>query len=197
MGQRTDDPEFEFGANCGLGTGLAAPLWLINETPKLVYARFSMIEKCDIDSCIGRPIPPNDRVFTLEQTPGDPCWWAYHGDWDVAWLLRFAPPTFAQFVLHHPASDRTYFYDDFNANDRDPRFTHNTLTCTPWFDCGFNGVCCIRWGPEAKKILEDLNITYEYDRFMELWPRDDGKMVYKFCRIKESTNIKILFDPNA
>lgn len=197
MGQRTDDPEFEFGAACGLGFGLAAPLWLLNETPKFVYARFSMIKRCDIPSCAGKPYPPNDRVFRLEQEPGFPCWWTYHGDWDVYWQFRSVPPTWIQFGLTHTGENLWYFYDDFNANNRDPRFTHNILACTPFFDCGFDGVACIRWGPEAKHILNAINMTYEYDRFMELRPLDNGNMVYKFCRIKESTNIKILFDPTT
>ncbi|GAH76571.1 unnamed protein product, partial [marine sediment metagenome] len=33
------------------------------------------------------------------------------------------------------------------------------------------------------------------DLFMELRPLPDGKLVYKFCRLRDATNIKILFEP--
>lgn len=195
MGQRMENPEYEFGNDCNIGEGLAAPLWLDGETPRYVYMRFSLIELCNIPACVGKPIPPNDRVFRLEQNALDPCIWEYDIDFYVFWRLYNAPPPHCEFEIFHRPSFKLYFGDVFNANDRDPRFGTNVRNCGELNTCGFNGIACVRWGPEAETILNGLNMEYEYSLFMELWPIPDGKIVYKFCRLQDATNVKILFDP--
>ena len=195
MGQRQDSPDYDFGPDCNRVEQLVYPLWGDGETPKYVYMRFSLLEKCTKIACDPHPHPPNDRVFRLTQEPGDSCWWAYHGDWEVAWQFRPGLPKTVEFRLNLPFPALWYFDHMFNPDVFDSRFAFNHLNCLTPSVCAHGGFACVRWGPEAETILSGLNMTYESDLFMELWPLVDGKIVYKFCRLEDATNIKILFDP--
>lgn len=194
MGQRMESPDYEFGDDCNLGEVLAAPLWLDGETPRFIYMRFSQIQLCDIPACVGNPLPPNDRVFKLEQNAIDKCLWEYDIDFYIYWRLFSVPPTWTEFDLYHRPTNKHYFTADRDANASDPRFALNEASCVNPNTCGSGGQACVRWGPEAETVLENLNMTYERDLFMELWPLDDGRMVYKFCKRSELTNVKILYD---
>ncbi|GAI15960.1 unnamed protein product [marine sediment metagenome] len=56
MGQRMRDEPIVYGDDCAAG-------WPPDKTPKYVYARFALIEKCPDPNLI----PPNDRTFKLTQ----------------------------------------------------------------------------------------------------------------------------------
>ncbi len=195
MGQRQDKTEIEYGNDCLLGYNLAAPLWLLGETPKYVYVRFSQIKKCDIPFCAAAPSPANDRVFKLTQDPDHPCQWTYTNEWMVDWWLHSVPPTYAYFELYHYPSAARYFYDFYNANDRDPRFTHNISSCEEIYTCGYGGIAAVTWKLESLKVMELLNIKTQNDLFMEMRPLDDGSKVYKYCKLSQATNIKVLYAP--
>ncbi len=196
MGQRQDKTEIEYGNDCHLGENLAAPLWLPGETPKYIYMRLSNIKKCDTPECVNVASPPNDRVFKLTQDEYDPCKWAYTNAWMVTWLLHSVPPTYAEFEVYHYPSSRYYFYDFYNANDRDPRFTANGWDCGVYRMCGYEGIARVTWKLESLKLMELLNIKPQNDLFMEMRPKDDGSRVYKYCKLSQGTNIAIAYDPD-
>ncbi len=195
MGQRQDKDEIEYGNDCLLGYNLAAPLWLLGKTPKYVYIRFSQIKKCNTPECVNVASPPNDRVFKLTQEDENPCKWSYTNDWMVHWLLHQVPPTWVEFEAYHYPSSRYYFYAFYNANERDPRFTANEWDCGVYRMCGYEGIARVSWKLESLKVMDLLNIKPQKDLFMEMRPKEDGSRVYKYCKLSQSTNIKILYAP--
>jgi len=195
MGQKQYLEEIAYGNNCLLGYNLAAPLWLLGETPKYIYMRFSVIKKCNTEFCVGAPSPWNDHCFKLTQSAVNPCKWTYTNDWMVTWQLVSVPPTYVHFELYHYPSEARYFYDYYNANDRDPRFTANTLGCEEIFTCGYNGIAIATWRLESIELMTALNIEKSNKILMEMRPLANGRKVYKFCGLRDSTNIAILLEP--
>ncbi len=196
MGQRMDKPDIVYGNRCTLGEQLAAPLWLPGETPKYVYMRFSEIKLCDTERCEGYPVPPNDRVFKLTQSDVDACFWNYVGDWAVEWQLRQVVGTWVSFGLYYPPGMAWYFQDDFKTQGDGARNGFNRCTCEPFNMCGVGGIAVVSWQLEAMAILNSLNMKALSDIFMEMRPLVDGNRVYKFCRLKDATNIAIEYEPS-
>lgn len=190
-----DKPDIVYGNRCVLGEQLAAPLWLIGETPKYVYMRFSEIKLCDTERCEGYPVPPNDRVFKLTQCDVDPCFWQYSNEWVVTWQLRKPLGTWVMFDLYHPFGMFHSFQEDFNCDTGDPRFGWNRSSCEAFNTCGQGGIAVVTWQLEAMAILNALNMKALSDIFMEMRPLVDGNKVYKFCRLEDATNIAIEYEP--
>ncbi|MBA7674907.1 hypothetical protein ES703_83132 [subsurface metagenome] len=188
MGQRMDDIPIEFGADC-------SECWPPDETPKYLYARFSIVKRRTDqvpDVCL---TPPNDRVFKLTQDPLEPCAWFYD---QAGWTVRF------DLILMGPGNTWLYLDDDPGNHYyssvtpscyQEGTVLHNDFDGTEPIRCGYNGLGIVTWNPQATKLLSDINMSKASDLFMELRPLEDGKLVYKFCRLQDATNIKILFEP--
>lgn len=188
MGQRLDDIPIVYGDNCNIG-------WAPGKTPKFVYARFSGLVKCPDNPPTFYSIPPNDRVFRLRQDVGIPCRWAVSsGPWDVTlWLTPL--PLRTTLVIQNNVDLGLYFSaQPLGIKGEGFVITNEILACQPWHGAHL-GVGVVTWTPQATEILEAVNIGKAYDLFMELFPLEDGKLVYKFCQRKYSTNVKILFEP--
>jgi len=179
------DIDIEYGDDCITG-------WPVGKTPRYIYARFSLIEKCPDPNLI----PPNDRVFKLTQEEFVPCHWWYEGS---TWRVEFqvaADPDFVWLVLTDHEAGVTHFEATIAGTPVEGQVYHNeNLVCGGALG-GIKGIAVVTWTPQATQLLEDLVIEKGPNLFMELRPLPDGKLVYKFCRIAESTNIAILFEPD-
>jgi len=188
MGQRMPDKPIDYGTNC-------VDCFDTDKTPKFVYVRFSLIEICpgELDpNCI---TPPNDRLFKLEQVDGYPCQFRYDTEpWHIFWTFSAGAPAKSSIHLRD-WSDSIYFAALPAACLDEGTVIHNDLVGCVLHDCAHGGICCVTWTPQATELLEAINLKKAYDLFMELFPLEDGNLVYKFCRLKDSTNIKILFEP--
>ncbi len=140
-------------------------------------------------------IPPNDRTFKLTQRDGLPCRYLYDGtDWKVWVNLWVAAPGQGSLVLQDSVP-WTYFEGYFDTCPGEGIVVANDIVgCAP-HDCISGGIGVITWTPQATELLEAINLAKGADLFMELFPLADGKLVYKFCRLQDATNIKILFEP--
>ncbi len=180
--------EIEYGNHC-------THCFANGETPKYVYARFINVVKCEgigKGACL---IPPNDRAFKLTQQDGFPCSWRYIGD---TWECWYQPWVVADGKAHLFLNDlnlKVYFDETKDACPAEGTVWHNTADCEGDLICAAGGIGVVTWTPQATQLLEDLNIEKSADLFMELFPLPDGKLIYKFCRIAESSNIKILLEP--
>jgi len=182
------DEPIEFGNHC-------THCFANGETPKYVYARFSLIVRCTgigKEACL---IPPNDRVFKLTQQDGFPCSWRYIG---TTWECWYQPWVVADGKAHLFLNDldlKVYFDETKDACPPEGTVWHNSVDCGPPLTCAIEGIGVVVWTPQATTLLAAINLSKSADLFMELFPRPDGKLVYKFCRLREATNIKILLDP--
>ncbi len=188
MGQRMPDEPIEYGDNCTLG-------WPAGKTPKFVYVRFSKVVKCPDNPPTFFSTPPNDRVFKLTQLDYDACSWRYSSPtWCVDYALT-AGPLRTHLFLTNADDVSAYFLDQPTPIKIEGYVFHNQYTTCPGFLGAHDGIAVVTWTPQATDILEAINLAKARDLFMELFPRDDGKLVYKFCRLEDATNIKILFEP--
>ncbi|MBA7617483.1 hypothetical protein ES703_24798 [subsurface metagenome] len=182
------DEPIDYGVTCTHCPGLSP-------TPKYMYARFSLIIKCTglgYEQCKS---PPNDRPFKLTQVTGTPCSWYYlSGDWNVYYSCWSAVDGKARLKIEDNLS-QAYFEETVLADPDEGIVWHNTLGCVPGLICGSGGIGIITWNPQATELLKNINMKKARDLFMELRPLEDGKLVYKFCRLQDATNISILFEP--
>lgn len=188
MGQRMRDVPIVYGNDCLRG-------WDAGKTPKYIYLRFSLIVKCpDWDEVVYQ-IPPNDRVFKLTQDETHSCLWEVTTTgWHVILDLQFDYPNTIVWLEYMPTGG-VYFFDVVPLPFDEGVVYHNkNLDCEQGRP-SYSGIAVLTYTPQATDLLKAINITKGDDLFMELFPLDDGKLVYKFCRIAESTNIKILFEP--
>jgi len=182
------DKPILYGVNC-------SQCWDPGKTPKFLYARFiNVIRRTDLvpDVCI---IPPNDRVFKLTQDPMEPCAWFYD---QSGWTVRFdlvMQGVGNTWLYLDDAAGNHYFTSITPSCYQEGTVLHNEYLGAEPFTCGYVGLGVITWTPQATEILEAINLGKGEDLFMELFPLADGKLVYKFCRIKDATNIKILLEP--
>ncbi len=182
------DEPIEYGNDCLLGFDP-------DKTPKYLYARFSKIVQCPDLPPGPNFIPPNDRAFKLTQDAGVPCRWAYESS---PWYVEFdvySGPVRTVLYIRNMLSGTWYFSaNESGPPDEDIVYESTYFTCTTlvW---GIGGIAVVSWTPQATDILKLINMEKARDLFMEMRPRDDGKLVYKFCQLQDATNISILFEP--
>lgn len=182
------DEPIEYGNNC---SNCFDP----DKTPEFLYARFSLIAQCPPPIRPSCRIPPNDRVFKLSQTGIYPCGYLYDGtEWRVHITLWRSPPAQGSFRLED-VDGNIYFDVMFDVCPDEGIVYHSDMVDCLGQDCAVGGIGVFTWTPQATEILEAINLAKGEDLFMELRPLPDGKLVYKFCRLKDATNIKILFEP--
>ncbi len=178
-----------YGDDCLLG-------FPAGKTPKYVYARFLEIIKCPDIPPIFYEQPPNDRVFKLTQDLVSPCHWGYHiPPWGIDFQIHPAPTgTFLALFQYPPPG--AFFYDSYvGPADEGYVFTNDLLECIPW-NGGTGGIATVTWTQEATNLLKLINMQRADDLFMEMRPLVDGNKVYKFCKLKDATNIAIEFEPD-
>ncbi len=187
MGQRMPDKPIDYGDDCLLAFDP-------DKTPLNVYARFNLMEQCPLELPPFHPIPPNDRVFKLTQLEDVPCGWKVNsGDWEVTFEI-IGGPVRTTLTLFNTADASTYFYEQVVAFQDEGIVFHNSiLVCQPWYGAHL-GIAVVTWTPQATALLEAINLEKAYDLFMELRPLEDGNLVYKFCKLQDATNIKMLYD---
>lgn len=188
MGQRQNKDEIVYNTNC-----LAC--FDEGETPKYVYARFSNIQKCPGFECEDMPSPPNDRVFKLTQVDGHPCQWNFEDDdWDVTWYAANPPTYGARLIINQKPDWYEYFFGFTLPGDECETFFANEAECTEG-TCGVGGWGIVTWRLECLELMESLNIKTAKDLFMEMRPLEDGSKVYKYCKLRDATNIAIKYEP--
>jgi len=182
------DKPIVYGDDCLLG-------WAAGKTPKFIYIRFSKVDKCPDTPPTFYAVPPNDHAFTLEQLVGHPCNWKYTGtNWQVIFAVTAPGPRIGIRLEHFPDGIVYFESSPVIGVDEGTVYTNRLIICGP-IQGGFSGIACPTWTPQATQLLEDLVITKGEDLFMELFPLEDGKLVYKFCKVKDGINIKILYEP--
>lgn len=188
MGQPMPDIPIVYGADC-------LQCWDPAKTPKYVYARFSLVKRRTDqvpDVCI---TPANDRMFKLTQDPMEPCAWFYD---QSGWTVRFdlVMQGVGKTWLYLDDTIGNHYYSSITDTDcEEGKVLHNDFDGTELFLCGYNGIACVTWTPQATDILKSINMEKAANLFMELRPLANGKLVYKFCKLQDATNIKILFEP--
>lgn len=167
-----------------------------DKTPKYMWARFSGIIKCSSDPGSPWLTPPNDRVFKLEQSDIFPCRWeCFTGSWAVVFYLPGTDP-WGWLSLWQTPANAHFFTDTLDGPLDEGAVYHNREICGIGFAVAHNGIATVTWTREATNLLEALNIQRGNDLFMEMRPLADGNKVYKFCRLKDATNIAIQFEPD-
>ncbi len=182
------DEPILYGDDCLLG-------WAAGKTPKFIYVRFSKVYKCPDDPPTSYAVPPNDRAFKLEQLVGHPCNWKYTGtNWQVIFAVTAPGPRMGIRLEHFPDGIVYFENSPVIGVDEGTVYNNRLIICGP-IQGGFSGIAVVTWTPQATALLEAINLSKAQDLFMELRPLEDGKLVYKFCRLQDATNIKILFEP--
>ncbi|GAH25418.1 unnamed protein product [marine sediment metagenome] len=183
-----EDIPIEYGDDCLLA-------FEAGKTPKYLYARFVNLVKCpDVPPDV-HVQPPNDRAFKLTQAPGAPCLWEYDVDPWYIWMEFIEFPAGTRLhILHRPSGDNHFTNLVDGYIEEGYVFTNEYLVCGLQVG-SIDGIAVVTWTPQATDLLAAINLAKGYDLFMELFPREDGKLVYKFCKLKDATNIKILYDP--
>lgn len=177
--------------------GDGCSLWPVPaETPKYVFARFSMMIRCPDWPWPGPSTPPNDHCFRLTQDDVQPCLWKFRR---APWAVNFQVvpfPTRCWLWIDNIVDGARYFAS-FVETIPDEGFLYNNemLICAPGEGAQF-GIGTVTWTQEATDLLASLNIERADDLFMELRPLVDGNKVYKFCRLRDATNIAIEFEPD-
>lgn len=188
MGQRMSDKPMAYGDDCNIGFDP-------DETPLDVYARFIGMVKCPDNPPTIYSTPPNDRTFRLHQDPGIPCRWAVtSGAWDIVFWMTPLPLRTTLTIQNNVDLGNYFTAQPLGIKGEGFVITNEILACQPWTGAHL-GIGVITWTPQATALLAAINLAKSKDLFMELFPREDGKLVYKFCRLKDATNIKILFEP--
>jgi len=188
MGQRMPDEPIDYGNNCNV-------CFASGETPEYVYARFSLIDICTGVGFGTCHHPPNDRTFKLTQVVGTPCSWRYQSAlWNVYYQQWRISDGKGGLKIEDDLS-RGVFEETVNACPPEGLVFHNTLGCVAGTTCGTGGIGVVTWTPQATDILESINLEKATDLFMELRPLANDKLVYKFCKLQDATNIAILFEP--
>ena len=188
MGQRMKDEPILYGDDC-------LQCWDSGKTPKHVYVRFAIIKRRTDqvpDVCL---TPPNDRVFKLTQDSREPCAWFYD---QAGWTVRFdlVMQGVGNTWLYLDDTIGNHYYSSITASCyQGGTVLHNDFDGTEPICCGYIGIACVTWTPQATKLLSDVNMKKASNLFMELRPLEDGRLVYKFCRLQDATNVKILFEP--
>lgn len=195
MGQKQHLEEYLAGNECA---GCKDILWPVKGTPKYIYVRFALVELCPDAWCIAQPYGFNDHAFKLTQMSIDPCFWQYESS---KWFIEYNCDELPQ--------HRTHLYlDGFNGNDWDGIFRSTTeygVKCVTFFNnqlncgaphiCGTGGYAIVTWREESITLMSALNMEKSNKVLMEMRPLADGKKVYKYCRLKDGTNVKILLEP--
>lgn len=182
------DEPILYGDDCSIGFDPG-------ETPLHVYARFIGMVQCPDNPPTFYSIPPNDRVFKLTQDAAIACRWAVSsGPWDVTFWMTPAPLRTALTIVNSVDLGDYFAAQPLGIKAEGFVITNEILVCQPWHGAHL-GIGVVTWTPQATDLLAAINISKAYDLFMELFPIADGKLVYKFCKIKDAINIKILFEP--
>jgi len=125
------------------------------ETPKYVYARFSMIEKCPDQPPDFYLTPPNDRVFKLTQSSVNPCEWIYYVE---PWFIRFSAvsnPLQTYILLESTDPWATCFYDLIAGAPDEGYVYHNDFAaCGPGVGAA-GGIATVTWGLETLKMFAE------------------------------------------
>lgn len=187
MGQRLENDTIITGNACA---GCEEVLWGIGETPKIVYARFSQLERCPGIDWDANPLPPNNRVFTLEQVDGFPCRWFVltTDDWSVSWQLDWGPLHQSRLFLDRPGM-RSYFQSLSLAGHKCVGSFANENVCNGLF-FSHGGFAWLEWKQIAIDLAKDLGITLAYTLFYEVFQIDVETIVYKFTDITRGINVK-------
>ncbi len=185
MGQRQNKTEIVYGDDC-------LRSFDAGNTPKYLYVRF-----LELITCPGAWFtPPNDRVFRVEQKPLASCEWFLLADpWMIDVIVR-AGPVETYIALHNDTDGLDYFFCT-EPGPLDEGFVfHNEITeCNLGYGAK-GGIATITWGLETMKLMGLLNIKAAVDLFMEMRPLDDGSKVYKYCNLRDATNIAIKYEPD-
>jgi len=188
MGQRMTDVPIVYGVNC-------PDRFDPGNTPKYLYCRFSGMVQCPDWPPVYYTTPPNDRPFKLTQVSGIPCRWEFLDvDWFIQFTFAIGPQNTLVFLINNN-DGATYFGDNPSEWTEEGYVFHNDITVCNQIYGSRDGIAVVTWTPQATKLLESINLSKAYDLFMELRPLDNGKLVYKFCKLQDSTNIAILFEP--
>ncbi len=187
MGQRQNQSDIVYGEDCLAGFDAG-------KTPKYVYARFADVVKCTIGVVPEPPIPPNDKAFKLTQTEGNACLWTYFSDvWNI-WFEVLADPLRTTLALYF--SDYIYFYFGDLA-DVPPEegfiYANDIDTC----DTGAgakDGIAVVTWRLLSLTVLGLINIETANDLFLELFPVVGDHLIFKYCKLQDGTNVKILYE---
>lgn len=184
MGQRMPDIDIEYGDDC-------FAIFPANLTPKFLYVRFS-----EVVACPGQPgPPPNQRLLKLEQKPLAACAYSWEdSNWVCSCDLNAVGFT-TQILLFNKPDTFLYFTARVAAPITEGQvFANESLGC-PAGRGGKDGICVVTWSPQATALLAGVVIEKSADLFMEIFPKPNGDLVYKFCRTRDSTNIKFLYKP--
>ncbi len=187
MGQRLEDDTIITGDAC---TGCEGILWDPGKTPKIVYARFSQLERCpDVDWTL-YPVPPNNRVFTLEQMEDVPCRWrtTTTDDWTVNWYLNWGVLHQSRLYLDRPGM-LSYFQSMSPAEAKCVGSFANQNECNGLF-LAHEGFGWIEWKQIVIDLAKDLDITLGYHLFYEVFQISLRVAVYKFTDVTRGINVK-------
>lgn len=187
MGQRQNLDDIVYGDDCDIG-------FAAGETPKYIYVRFSGIVYCPGYAPEAYPSKLNDRAFKLTQSSSVPCFWSYNlGDWDIEFEV-IPTPTLCTLVGFYRRRVFFYFVPVTELLPEEGHIYSNDIDECNGGNLGFDGIAVVTWRLLSLTVLSLINMITANDLFLELFPVKGDHLVFKYCRKRDGTNIKIKFE---
>ncbi len=163
------------------------------ETPCQKYISYTAITDCKEGGGIFPP--PLNEVIVIDQIVDEACEWDKDFD-DYHFHYRSAILAGSFVNQKYFAS---FFFDSFNAENCKTRFSNN-LVCGIGGAFGGGGEAAVMWngGPadgSVGSLLNSINMEPHEKTKFEFWPASEERIVVRFARKKDATNILILVEP--
>lgn len=167
--------------------------WPEGQTPSIVYISFEGLESCN--KAPGIIPPPFNGNVQLSQQEESPC----------NFLHEFDNFTFTYFSCEggNTSCHQLYWFEemffDFTDSDCDIALT-NILDCVAEHIHAQGGYASVAWnlGPTDHSIgslLNSINMEPHAKTKFDFWPASEERMVVRFARKSDATNILILVEP--
>ncbi|GAI96728.1 unnamed protein product [marine sediment metagenome] len=132
----------------------------------------------------------------MTQDPELPCCWEHlESPWYVSFEYLQDPDLSRLFIIHLITA-QWYFFNAVADHVDEGHIFHNENTECFWDIGAIEGIGTVTWQLESMKLMGLINIEVANDLFMEMRPLDDGPKVYKYCNLRDATNIAIKFEPD-
>lgn len=179
------DPGYELSGNDCLAC------WSTGNTPKKLYLSVQGLS-VNASTPVGAPGPPNG-IWLLEQHISQACYWVFSDsifDFSLYMgaLVSNLNITFAGGIAFWSLNDGTCAQFFSNLGQPEGAYAGGYATSSPRPDYSDR--------PSLKGVMELMNIKPGRKMFAEIFPKSDGKSVFKFNDKRDKTNIKFLIDPD-
>jgi len=179
------DPGYELSGND------CTACWSIGQTPKKLYLSVQGLT-VNASTPYDAPRPPPNGIWLLEQKHLTPCQWIFSNSiWDfvldMGALVTNLEIKYAGGFAFWTMNDGPCAQYFSNLGQPEGAYDGGFAVSAPRPDFSDR--------PTIKGVMDLINIIPARKTFAEIFPKNDGKMVYKFNIKADKTNVKFLVDP--